>query len=96
MTCSACGGSYPSKQKRRYMLNKKRKDVTKTTNVVKKTTTSVVKPVAAVVEPKPAVVKKPTTVIKPKRAFLFSSASSDVNGLFKWRNIVKTMTTIIL
>ena len=70
MTCSACGGSYPSKQKRRYMLNKKRKDVTKTTNVVKKTTTSVVKPVAAVVEPKPAVVKKPTTVIK-----LFSLAS---------------------
>ena len=69
MTCSACGGSYPSKQKRRYMLNKKRKDVTKTTNVVKKTTTSVVKPVAAVVEPKPAVVKKPTTVIKPKRAW---------------------------
>ena len=38
MTCSACGGSYPSKQKRRHMLNKKRTNVTKTTNVVKKTT----------------------------------------------------------
>jgi hypothetical protein len=65
MTCSACGGSYPSKQKQRHMLNKQKKNVTKTTNVVKKTTNVVKKTTTSVVKRMPIVSKKNTMVVKP-------------------------------